>query len=53
MATDRIMERLSAMAMEIGAPLQPAPLGEPQEEDRRRGRVTPRPFPEETASTGV
>jgi len=53
MATDRIMERLAAMAMEIGAPLQPAPLGEPQEEDRRRGRVTPRPFPEEPAPTGV
>ena len=53
MATDRIMERLAAMAMEIGAPLQPTPLGEPQEEDRRRGRVTPRPFPEEPAATEV
>lgn len=53
MATDRIMERLAAMAMELGAPLQPAPLGEPQEEDRRRGRVTPRPFPEEPAPTGA
>lgn len=53
MATDRIMERLAAMAMELGAPLQPVPLGEPQEEDRRRGRVTPRPFPEEAAPTGA
>lgn len=48
-ATDRIMERLAAMAMSVGAPLQPVPLGEPQEEDRRRGRVTPRPFPGEAA----
>lgn len=42
-ATDRIMERLVAMAMDLGAPAQPAPLGEPREEDRRRGRVTPTP----------
>lgn len=50
MATDRIMERLAEMAMTIGAPHQPVPLGEPQEEDRRRGRVTPRPFPAETVT---
>lgn len=46
-ATDRIMRRLAAMAMELGAPAQPDPVGEPQEEDRRRGRVTPRPFTQE------
>jgi 1-acyl-sn-glycerol-3-phosphate acyltransferase len=40
-ATDRIMTRLAAMAVENGAPRQPAPVGEPREEDRRRGRVTP------------
>lgn len=49
-ATDRIMVRLSEMAMALGAPLQPVPTGEPQEEDRRRGRVTPRPFPGEEAA---
>jgi 1-acyl-sn-glycerol-3-phosphate acyltransferase len=42
-ATDRIMTELVAMVTELGGPLQPAPLGEPREEDRRRGRVTPTP----------
>lgn len=42
-ATDKIMKELVAMAMALGAPPQRDPVGEPQEEDRRRGRVTPRP----------
>jgi len=44
-ASDRIMAELTTMAISLGAPLQHPPLGEPQEEDRRRGRVTPRPYP--------
>ena len=48
-ATDRIMAELAVMAMAIGAPRQPAPLGPPREEDRRRGRVTPRPLEQPVA----
>ncbi len=48
-ATDRIMAVLCDMVTEIGGPLQPPPAGDPQAEDRRKGRVTPRPFEQPVA----
>ena len=42
-ATDRIMTEMVAMVTALGGPAQPAPVGEPREQDRRRGRVTPTP----------